>query len=165
CTTCRGSGIERKPRRVKVRIPAGVKTGQKIRLKGRGAPGRNGGSAGDLLVNVTVADHQLFGRRGNNLTIELPITFAEAALGANVRVPTLDGGNVTLKVPAGTPSGKTFRVKGRGVQGAKRTGDLLVTLVVDVPTELNAAQKSAVEALAAASNGSPRDHLSEPAQT
>lgn len=165
CTTCRGSGIERRPRQVKVRIPAGVKDGQKIRLKGRGGPGRNGGPAGDLLVTVAVSGHDLFGRRGKNLTIELPVSFAEAALGGNVRVPTLDGGSVTLKVPAGTPSGKTFRVKGRGVQGAKSTGDLLVTLVVDVPSELTDEQRSAIEALAAATTASPRDHMNEPAQT
>ena len=115
CPTCRGSGIERKPRQVKVRIPAGVKNGQKIRLKGRGTPGRNGGPAGDLLVNVAVASHRLYGRKGDNLTLDLPITFAEAALGSNVKVPTIDGSTVTLKVPPGTATGKTFRVKGRGV--------------------------------------------------
>ncbi|MEM8924939.1 MAG: molecular chaperone DnaJ [Actinomycetota bacterium] len=163
CTTCRGSGIERKPRQVKVRVPAGVKDGQKIRLKGRGTPGRNGGAAGDLFVVVSVAPHALFGRRGKNLTIDLPITFAEAALGANVKVPTLDGATVTLKVPAGTPTGKTFRVKGKGVQNTKATGDLLVTLVVDVPTELSEAQRAAIESLSAATPVSPRDHLQSPA--
>ena len=159
CTTCRGSGIERKPRQVKVRIPAGVKDGQRIRLKGRGAPGRNGGPAGDLFVVVRVGTHQMFGRSGSNLTIEVPITFAEAALGARVKVPTLDGTTVTLKVPAGTNSGKTFRVKGRGVATSKATGDLLVTVVVDVPAELTDEQRNAVEALAAATTASPRDHL------
>ena len=159
CTTCRGSGIERKPRQVRVRIPAGVKDGQRIRLKGRGTPGRNGGPAGDLYVVVAVAAHELFGRRGRDLTIELPVTFAEAALGTNVKVPTLDGGTVTIKVPAGMPSGKTFRVKNRGVQNTKGTGDLLVTLVVDVPTELSDEQRAAVEALAAATKDSPRDHV------
>ena len=160
CTTCRGSGIERKPRQVKVRIPPGVRDGQRIRLKGRGAPGRNGGAAGDLFVVVRVGQHQLFGRSGSNLTIEVPITFAEAALGAKVKVPTLDGGTVTLKIPAATPSGKTFRVKGKGVSSNADVGDLLVTVVVDVPTELSDEERSAVEALAAATVGSPRDHLS-----
>ncbi len=165
CTTCRGSGIERKPRQVKVRIPAGVRDGQRIKLKGRGTPGRNGGPTGDLYVTVSVAPHRLFGRRGANLTIEVPVTFAEAALGANVKVPTMDGATVTLKVPAGTSSGKTFRVKGRGVQNAKGTGDLLVTMVVEVPATLTDEQRRAVEALAAATPGSPRDHLTEPVQS
>ncbi|MGF1595418.1 MAG: molecular chaperone DnaJ [Acidimicrobiales bacterium] len=159
CPTCRGSGIERKPRQVKVRIPAGVRDGQRIRLKGRGTPGRNGGPAGDLFVTVSVAHHRLFGRKGNNLTIDLPVTFAEAALGANVKVPTLDGGTVTLKIPPGTPSGKRFRVKGQGVAGATSTGDLVVTVVVDVPTELTDAQRAAVESLAAATPASPRDTI------
>jgi molecular chaperone DnaJ len=159
CPTCRGSGIERKPRQVKVRIPAGVKDGQRIRIKGRGTPGRNGGPAGDLYVVVRVGTHGLFGRAGTNLTIEVPVTFAEATLGARVKVPTLDGGAVTLKIPPGTSSGKTFRVKGKGVATTSITGDLLVTVVVDVPTELTDDQRSAVEALAAATTASPRDHL------
>ncbi len=159
CSTCRGSGIDRKPRQVKVRIPPGVKDGQRIRLKGRGAPGRNGGPAGDLYVIVKVGAHSVFGRSGNNLTIDVPITFAEAALGANVKVPTLDGATVTLKIPPATPTGKTFRVRGRGVSTTKGTGDLLVTVVVDVPTELTDEQRAAVEALAAAMPKSPRDRL------
>lgn len=159
CGTCRGSGIERKPRQVKVRVPAGVKDGQRIRLKGRGAPGRNRGPAGDLYVTVKVAGHRVFGRTGDNLTLDLPVTFAEAALGAKVRVPTLEGATVTLRMPPGTPTGKTFRVRGRGVASAKKTGDLLVTIVVDVPTELSPAQQAAVEALAEATTASPRDHL------
>jgi molecular chaperone DnaJ len=158
CTTCRGTGIERKPRQVKVRIPAGVEGGQRIRVKGRGAPGRNSGPAGDLFVTVRVADHTLFGRSGDHLTLDLPVTFAEAALGAKVKVPTLHGGTVTLKVPAGTPSGKTFRVRGRGVKGRKQ-GDLLVTVVIDVPAELTADQRAAIETLAAATNATPRDDL------
>ena len=161
CSSCRGSGIERKPRRVKVRIPAGVKDGQRIRLKGRGAPGRNRGPAGDLFVKVMVAGHLLFGRSGDNLTLDLPITFTEAALGAKVKVPTLEGSSVTLKIPAGTPTGKTFRVRGRGVKTSKRTGDLLVTIVVDVPTELSDAERAALESLAAATTQSPRGHLGE----
>jgi molecular chaperone DnaJ len=159
CSTCRGSGIDRKPRQVKVRIPPGVKDGQRIRLKGRGAPGRNGGPAGDLYVIVKVGAHSVFGRSANNLTIDVPITFAEAALGANVKVPTLDGATVTLKIPPATPTGKTFRVRGRGVSTTKGTGDLLVTVVVDIPTDLTDEQRAAVEALAAAMPKSPRDRL------
>ena len=159
CMTCGGNGIERKPRQVRVRVPAGVKNGQRIRLKGRGTPGRNGGPAGDLFVTVEVSGHKLFGRKGNNLTLDVPITFAEAALGAKVKVPTLDGSTVTLKVPPGTSTGQTFRVRGRGVAGAKKTGDLLVKVVVDVPGELSDEQRAAVEALAAATSSSPRDHL------
>ena len=159
CPTCRGSGLERRPRQVKVRIPAGVQDGQRIRLKERGAPGRNGGPPGDLFVVTRVAAHDMFGRRGRDLTITVPVTFPEAALGANVSVPTLDSGPVTLKVPAGTRNGKTFRVKGRGIDNGKGTGDLLVTVEVAVPSKLSAAERKAVEALAAASTESPRSHL------
>lgn len=148
CTTCRGNGMERRPRQVKVRVPAGVKDGQKIRLKGRGGPGRNGGPHGDLFVIVDVAEHELFGRKGNNLTVDVPISFPEAALGAKVGVPTMDGGTVTLRVPAGTPSGKTFRVKGRGVTSADKKGDLLVTVIVEIPSKVDDATREAIEALA-----------------
>ncbi|MGI9604137.1 MAG: molecular chaperone DnaJ [Acidimicrobiales bacterium] len=158
CGTCRGSGVERRPRAVKVRIPPGVDTGKKIRLKGKGTPGRNGGPAGDLYVRVIVDPHELFGRKGNHLTLTAPVTFSEAALGAEITVPTLLDGSVTLRIPAGTPSGKTFRVKGRGVHAGK-TGDLLVTVEVQVPTELSDREREAVEALAAAGDGSPRRHL------
>jgi molecular chaperone DnaJ len=105
-----------------------------------------------------VAGHRLFGRRGNDLTITVPVTFAEAALGAEVKVPTLTD-PVTLKIPAGTRSGRTLRVRGRGVPAAKKTGDLLVTVEVAVPTNLTAEQKNAIEALAAATSESPRAHL------
>jgi molecular chaperone DnaJ len=160
CPTCGGSGVERRPREVKVRIPAGVSEGQRIRLKGRGGPGRNGGPAGDLYVTARVNAHPIFGRKGKDLTITAPITFAEAALGANVTVPTLGGERVTIKVPAGTRSGRTFRVKGKGVPGGKKAGgDLLVTVEVAVPQKLTAAQKKAIEALAAADGESPRAHL------
>jgi molecular chaperone DnaJ len=158
CPTCRGTGVENRPRQVKVRIPAGVDDGQRIRVKGRGGPGRGGGPAGDLWVTVRVSSHELFGRKGKNLTLTLPITFAEAALGADVTVPTLDG-SVVLKVPPGTRSGRTFRVKGRGVVDDKGAGDLLVTVEVAVPTKLSPAQRDAIEALASASTESPRTHL------
>ena len=158
CPTCRGSGVAPKARKVKVRIPAGVGDAQRIRLKGKGGAGRNGGPPGDLYVLTHVAPHQLFGRTGNNLTLTVPITFAEAALGAEVKVPTLDD-PVTLKIPPGTRSGRTFRVRGRGVRGAKSTGDLLVTVEVAVPQHLSAAEKEAIEALASATGESPRAHL------
>jgi len=159
CATCRGSGVERKPRQVKVRIPAGVKDGQRIRLKGRGAPGRNGGPAGDLFVKVAVERHKLFERKGNNLHLELPVSFVEAALGANIKVPTLDGSTVTLKLPPGTRSGRKFRVKGRGVASGATPGDLMVNVVVAVPQKLNEPQKKAVEALGNVLTESPRSHL------
>jgi molecular chaperone DnaJ len=160
CPTCAGSGVERRPREVKVRIPAGVSDGQRIRLKGRGGPGRNGGPAGDLYVTARVEPHALFARKGKDLTLTAPVTFAEAALGANVTVPTLGGEKVTIKVPAGTRSGRTFRVKGKGVPGGKKAGgDLLVTVEVAVPQKLSAAERKAIEALAAANGESPRAHL------
>ena len=158
CPTCRGSGSETRPRQVKVRIPAGVDDGQRIRVKGRGTPGRGGGPAGDLWVTVRVAGHQVFGRKGRNLTLTVPVTFAEAALGAEITVPTLDG-TVVLRVPPGTKSGSKFRVKGRGVADEKGAGDLLVTVEVAVPTKLSPAQREAIEALATASTESPRTHL------
>jgi molecular chaperone DnaJ len=160
CPTCHGTGSERRAREVKVRIPAGVNDGQRIRLKGRGGPGRNGGPAGDLYVVVHVAPHPLFQRKGRDLTLTVPVTFAEAALGADITVPTLADGPVTLRIPAGTRSGRTFRVKGKGVAGAKGAGDLLVTVEVAVPSKLSSAERKAVEALQAAADGeSPRAHL------
>lgn len=159
CPTCAGRGTTVRDREVNVRIPAGVADGQRIRLKGRGAPGRNGGPAGDLHVLVHVTPHPRFGRDADHLTITVPVTFAEAALGAAIRVPTLDGEPVTLKVPAGTRSGRTFRVRHRGISTAAHHGDLLVTVEVHVPTSLTDAQRAAIEALAAATPESPRTHL------
>jgi molecular chaperone DnaJ len=159
CPTCRGSGIERRPREVKVRIPAGVSDAQRIRLKGRGGAGRNGGPAGDLFVVVHVEHDPVFGRDGQNLTLVVPVTFVEATLGTKLTVPTLDGGTVTLKIPEGTPSGKVFRVKGRGVESKKGHGDLLVTVQVSVPSHLTDEQRQAVEALASALPAAPREHL------
>ena len=158
CPTCRGSGVERRDRQVKVRVQAGVDDGQKLRLKGRGGAGRSGGPPGDLYVTVRVAPHPLFARRGRDLLVTVPITFAEAALGAEVAVPTLTD-PVTVKVPPGTRSGRTFRVRGKGIAAARGTGDLLVTVEVAVPNKLSAAERQAIEALAAASAGSPRAHL------
>lgn len=159
CPTCRGSGTERKARQVKLRVPAGVRDGQRIRLAGRGGAGRNGGPNGDLFVVVRVAPHRIFGRKGDDLTVTVPITFPEAALGAEVPVPTLDGTPVTIKVPPGTRSGRTFRVRGRGITTPKKQGDLLATVEVAVPTKLSRDERKAVEALAAAATESPRTHL------
>ncbi len=137
CRVCRGRGTEVRSRTINVKVPAGVKSGGTIRLKGKGAPGRNGGPPGDLLVRTHVARHPLFRRKGDDLTVRVPISFTEAALGAQIEVPTLDG-PVRLKVPAGTVSGKTFRVRGRGVdRGRGRPGDLLATVEVVVPQKLS----------------------------
>jgi len=159
CHTCGGSGIERRPRTVKVKLPAGVADRQRIKLKGRGGPGRNGGPAGDLYVVVHVGRHSLFGRKGRNLTLPVPITFAEAALGADVKVPTLSGEPVTIRIPAGTRSGRTFKVKGKGAVTDQGMGDLLVTVEVAVPENLSEDERKAVEALDEATAGSPRAHL------
>ena len=159
CPKCNGSGMEHRPRRVKVRIPAGVEDGQRIRLKGRGGAGPNGGPAGGSYVVVGVGQHEFFGRNGKDLTLRLPVTFAEAALGATVKVPTL-GSPVSLRIPPGTKSGRTFPVRGHGVPASSGAGDLLVTVEVAVPEQLSEAQREAVEALAAASTESPRRHLS-----
>jgi molecular chaperone DnaJ len=161
CPTCKGSGTTSHDRTLNVRIPAGVADGQKVRLPGRGAPGERGGPPGDLLVNVSVTPHPFFGRRDDHLTVTVPVTFAEAALGGKVSVPTLDG-PVTLKIPPGTSSGRTFRVKGRGIKKKNGTaGDLLATVEVAVPQKLSAEAKKALEAFAAAAPEDPRAHLVE----
>ena len=160
CPRCHGGGTEIRRRDVKVKIPAGVKDGQRIKVAKRGAAGRNGGPPGDLYVVVHVRPHPVFGRRGNrDLTVHVPVSFPEAALGAQVRVPTL-GEPVTLKVKAGTQPGTTQKVKGRGIAGSDgRAGDLYVTFDVSVPTKLNKEQKAAVEALTAAFTDDPRADL------
>ena len=161
CPTCRGTGIERRPREVKVRVPAGVADGGHLRIKGRGAPGANGGKAGDLHLTVHVAPDPVFTMSGADLKLLLPVTFAEAALGADITVPTLDGAPVTVRLPPGTPNHRTLRVKGRGIATAKRTGDLLVTVDVAVPSKLTASERKAVEALAAATTESPRPNVDD----
>ncbi|TYP87923.1 molecular chaperone DnaJ [Blastococcus xanthinilyticus] len=158
CPTCAGSGITSQTRTITVRIPAGVKDGQRIRLPGKGAPGRRGGPAGDLFVVVHVAEHSLFGRKGDNLTLTVPITFAEAALGTTLTVPTLQG-TVSLKVPAGTASGRTLRVRGRGVSGKGRPGDLLVTVEIAVPVRLTPGQRKVIEQLAEEMDEDPRPQI------
>ena len=166
CPTCRGTGSEVRPRQVKVRIPVGVDEGQRIRLKGKGGSGGINGTPGDLFVTVHVSPHTLFGRKGRDLTLTVPITFTEAVLGADVTVPTLEESpagsttsSVVVRIPASTRSGRTFRVKGKGVAVSRGVGDLLVTVEVVVPTHLSAAEREAVDALALASKESPRAHL------
>ncbi|MBM9458524.1 molecular chaperone DnaJ [Nocardioides sp. zg-536] len=154
CPTCHGSGRGRSTRKIQAKLPAGVKDGQRIRLRGKGAPGENGGPAGDLYVTVKVAPHRVFGRKGNHLTVDVPVSFPELALGAEISVPTLDGPPVTLRVPAGTPDGRTFRVRGKGATLADGTkGDLLATVQVQVPSHLDPAAREALEAYAAATAG------------
>jgi molecular chaperone DnaJ len=159
CPTCTGSGVTTRPRVVKVRIPGGVRDGQAIRLKGKGAPGRNNGPAGDLYVRVHVTPHPLFGRDGDHLTVTVPVTYPEAALGADIKVPTVEGDPVTIRIPAGTPSGRTFRVRDRGAPTGDGRGALLVTVEVAVPTTLTDDERAAIEALRDATHGSPRDSL------
>jgi molecular chaperone DnaJ len=146
-------------RQVTVKVPAGVSDGARIRLRGQGQPGRQGGPAGDLYVRVHAGDHPLFARAGQDLKVRVPISFTEAALGADIAVPTLEG-KVTLRVPPGTSSGRTFRVKGKGVATAKGTGDLLVTVEVAVPGDLSPEARSLLEQLRRAEEGhNPRAHL------
>jgi molecular chaperone DnaJ len=153
-------------RRITTKIPAGVRDGQKIRLRGKGAPGEQGAPSGDLILTVGVDKHPVFGRDGDNLTVDLPVTFAEAALGATVTVPTLDGSTVKVKVAPGTPSGRVLRVKGRGVKGKGGTGDLLARVSVVVPQRLTDEARAAVETLRDAESGvDPRAALLEQART
>jgi molecular chaperone DnaJ len=157
CGTCRGSGVEKRPREVKTRLPAGVKDGQTIRLKGRGGPGRSGGPNGDLLVQLKVMPHQRFGRRDNNLTVTVPVSFADAALGADIDVPTLAGPTVTMHIKSGTQSGSRHRVRGKGIETTKATGDLIVTVNVVVPTDLSDAERQAITELRAAATVDTED--------
>jgi molecular chaperone DnaJ len=159
CQTCSGSGVERRPRDVKVRIPAGVDDGQRIRLPERGQPGRNGGPPGDLFVICKVKPHELFGRDGLNLTLRVPVLFSEAALGHEVRIPLLDGSSSTLRLVAGTQPGTRMRVKGKGLANSKATGDLIVTVDVLVPSQLSKSERKAIEELAKVSDHSLRSHL------
>jgi molecular chaperone DnaJ len=160
CPTCAGAGEALSTRTLRARIPAGVADGQRIRLAGKGQPGERGGPAGDLLVTVRVRPHEVFGRKGDNLTLSLPVTFPEAALGATVKVPTLDGPPVTLKIPAGTTNGRTLRVRGRGVRRKDGTkGDLLVTVEVAVPQKLSSEAREALTSFAQAQPDDPRAHL------
>ena len=160
CPTCSGSGRGHSTRSMQVRIPAGVTDGQRIRIKGKGGAGENSGAAGDLYVLVHVRPHPIFGRKGDHITITVPITFTEAALGAEIEVPALDGAKVRLRIPAGTPTGRTFRVRGRGVLGGAADGDLLVTVDVQVPKHLSEEARAALaDYQAKAAVPDPREHL------
>jgi molecular chaperone DnaJ len=156
CETCSGSGRAMSTRTIQARIPAGVGDGQRIKIAGKGASGERGGPPGDLYVRVHVEPHPhgTFGRSGSNLTITVPITFPEAALGAEIKVPSHRGLPVSLRIPAGTPSGRTFRVRGKGVRRKDGTsGDLLVTVAVQVPQELADKAKDALETFRDATAG------------
>jgi molecular chaperone DnaJ len=159
CPDCRGTGGVTKTRTLNVRIPPGVTDGQRIRLSGRGEPGDRGGSAGDLYVVIRVKADDLFGRSGDDLTLTVPVTFAEAVFGTDLRVPTMDGA-VTVRVPPGTPGGRTLRVRGKGV--ARRngtTGDLLVTVDVHVPTSVSEQARKALQEFADATPPAPRERI------
>lgn len=162
CPECGGDGVSTRVRSITVRVPAGVSDGQKVRLKGQGEPGRGGAPAGDLYVTVHVRAHRLFGRSTRNaddLTLTVPVTYPELVLGSTVTVPTLES-TVSLKVPPGTASGRTFRVRGRGVQGKSKTGDLLVTVEVAVPARLDDTATEALQSYAEATKAfDPRADL------
>jgi molecular chaperone DnaJ len=166
CPTCSGSGRAMSSRTIQTRIPAGVANGQRIKIAGKGAPGERGGPPGDLYVRVQVKPHPVFGRSGDNLTVTVPVTFAELALGAEVKVPAPRGGQVTVRIPAGTPNGRTFRITGKGVRRKDGTyGSLLVTVDVVVPQNLNGKARNAIEELREATAGpDPREELLERAK-
>jgi len=160
CPTCSGSGATSTRSQIKVKIPPGVKDGTRIRVKGRGQAGTRGGPAGDLFVLTRVSPSRLFTRKGDDLAINVPVTFAEAALGAQVEVPTLDG-RVKLTVPPGSPDGRSLRIGGQGaprLKGGGR-GDLIATLRLDVPRELSAKQRDALEKFAKIDARDPRETL------
>jgi molecular chaperone DnaJ len=148
---------------ITTRVPAGIKDGAKIKIKGRGAPGAAG--PGDLYVTVHVTPHPIFSRKDENIHLSLPVTFAEAALGADIKVPTLAGDEVTVRIAPGTPSGRTLRVKGRGVKKGSTTGDLMITIDVRVPQRVDAAAKKAIEEFAQATKEfDPRAELNAKAR-
>lgn len=150
CATCHGTGVQTRTRRYNVKIPAGVKDGSRIRIKGKGEAGLRGGPAGDLYVRVRVDTDELFVRRGDDLVVDVPVTVAEAALGATVKVPTPGGGRVSLKVPAGSQDGRCLRLRGKGMPKLKGGhGNLLVKLRVTIPAKLTREQKQLFEKLAA----------------
>ncbi len=163
CETCSGSGRAMSTRTTQARIPAGVADGQRIKLGGKGASGERGGPPGDLYVRVHVQPHPhgTFGRSGANLTIAVPVTFTEATLGAEIKVPSLGGMPVSLRIPAGTPNGRTFRVRGKGVRRKDGTaGDMLVTVSVQVPQALDDKARDALETFRDATAGpDPRAEL------
>jgi molecular chaperone DnaJ len=163
CPTCHGERTVLQTRTLTTRIPAGVADGQQIRLAGKGEPGTGGGPAGDLFVVVHVSPHELFGRAGDNLTLTVPVTFPELALGTTLTVPTM-GAPVSLRVPGGTGSGRKFRVKGAGMQRKDGAGDLIVTVEVAVPQRLSKEAVAALEQFAAAQQADPRERITRAVQ-
>ncbi len=151
CPNCNGKGRIKINKKLEVNIPAGIDDRQNIVLRGQGSAGVRGGSAGDLIIEVRVKDDKIFERNGNNIFCEVPITFAEAALGAEIDVPTLGGGTEKYKIPEGTQSGTSFTLRGKGITdiNSKRPGDLIITAVVETPKNLNSEQKKLLEAFAA----------------
>lgn len=145
---------------ISARIPAGVKNDQRIRLKGKGQPGEQNAPAGDLFINVAVSPHPIFGRDGDNLTVTVPIRFDEAVNGADIKVPVLDGPAVTIRIPAGTKTGAKFRARGKGVVRPEKSGDLIVSVDIAVPKDLNPAAKKALDEFASATHDfDPREEL------
>ncbi|HEY1667490.1 MAG TPA: molecular chaperone DnaJ [Trebonia sp.] len=168
CEVCSGSGRAMSTRTIQARIPAGVADGQRIRLKGKGAPGERGGPAGDLYVRVHVTPDPVFGRSGDNLTVTVPVSFDEAALGAEIKVPSHRTVPVTVRIPPGTPNGRTFRVRGKGIRRKSDglNGDLLVTVDVQVPAKLSDKAREALESFRAATAGDdPRSELLQRARS
>ncbi|MFG2072047.1 molecular chaperone DnaJ [Nonomuraea maritima] len=167
CPVCEGNGRAKSTRTIQARIPAGVADGQRVKLKGKGAPGENGGPAGDLYIVTHVKPHPVFGRAGDNLTVTVPVTFTEAALGAEIKVPVLGGLPVTLRIPPGTPNGRTFRVRGRGVTRKDGTkGDLLATVEVVVPQTLDDKSRELLNEFSTATAGEdPRAELIQRARS
>lgn len=161
CSSCGGAGVITKPKKVRLKIPAGVSEGSRIRFKGRGEPGREGGAPGDLYVVTHVAKHPFYGRKNSDITLELPVTYAEAVLGTEVEIPTVDG-HVRLKIPAGTQSGRTFRLRGKGAPRlkGKGKGDMLVTVRVMVPSKPTKKEKELIEKLKEAERKDIRAHIS-----
>jgi molecular chaperone DnaJ len=162
CTTCRGHGRVEKERTISVKVPAGVDEGSRLRLRGEGEAGLNGGPAGDLYVFLHVEAHDFFEREGSDLNCEIPISFVQAALGTETEVPTLEG-PVKMKIPAGTQSGKVFRLREKGLKNPQDSsvGDLLVTVIVEIPTDLNSKQKKMLEEFEALSNENNTPEISK----
>jgi molecular chaperone DnaJ len=163
CAVCGGNGRVRKNRQVKVRIPAGAKDGMKVRIPGRGSAGRRGGPAGDLYVVTRVEEHPVFRRRGDDFVVEVPVSFVEAALGAQIEVPRPGGGTVRVKLPAGTQDGKQFKVRGAGAPSTKKNGaekgNLIVRVGVVVPKKLKRREREILEALAEERDEDVREDL------
>jgi molecular chaperone DnaJ len=163
CTVCGGKGRVRRNRQVRVRIPAGAKDGMKVRIPGRGSAGRRGGPAGDLYVVTRVEEHPVFKRRGDDFVVEVPVSFVEAVLGAQIDVPRPGGGTVKVRLPAGTQDGKQFKVRGAGAprtrKSGRENGDLIVRVGVVVPKKLKRREREILEALAEERDEDVREDL------